>query len=67
MSMQHEAGRSHNHPDRRRFLKASGAITAITIIGTGTISSIAYADALTKGAARQAESRRHFSANEEGQ
>src|SRR6202790_4599931 len=33
---------------RRDFLKASGAITAMAFIGTGTLSSIAYADALTK-------------------
>jgi carbonic anhydrase len=33
---------------RRRFLKLSGAITAMTLVGAGTLSSIAYADALTK-------------------
>src|ERR1700676_500394 len=33
---------------RRRFLRASGAITAMAFLGTGMLSSIAYADALTK-------------------
>ena len=48
MSAQHETGQPHNHPHRRGFLKASGAITGMAFIGTGTLSSIAYADALTK-------------------
>jgi carbonic anhydrase len=33
---------------RRSFLKASGAITAMTFVSAGALSSIAYADALTK-------------------
>lgn len=33
---------------RRNFLKFSGAITAMTLVGAGALSSIAYADALTK-------------------
>jgi carbonic anhydrase len=33
---------------RRSFLKASAAITAMTFIGTGALSGIAHADALTK-------------------
>jgi carbonic anhydrase len=33
---------------RRSFLKASGAITAMAFVGAGALSSIAYADALTK-------------------
>ena len=37
-----------NHLHRRGFLIASGAITAMAFVGTGTLSSIAYADALTK-------------------
>jgi carbonic anhydrase len=48
MSAQHETGQPHNHPHRRSFLKASGAITAMAFIGTGMLGSIAYADALTK-------------------
>jgi len=36
------------HPHRRNFLHASGAITAMAFVGTGTLSSFAYADALTK-------------------
>jgi len=36
------------HPPRRSFLQASGAITAMAFVGTGTLSTIAYADALTK-------------------
>ena len=47
MSAQHEAGQPPEHLRRRSFLKASGAITAMTLVGTGTLSSIAYADALT--------------------
>ena len=34
--------------NRRSFLKASGAITATALVGAGALSSIAYADALTK-------------------
>ena len=37
-----------DHFHRRSFLKASGAITAMTFVGSGALSSIAYADALTK-------------------
>ena len=37
-----------DHPHRRSFLKASGAIAAMTFAGGGALSSIAYADALTK-------------------
>jgi carbonic anhydrase len=33
---------------RRSFLKATGAIAAMTFVETGALSSIAYADALTK-------------------
>ncbi len=33
---------------RRSFLKASGALTALTFVGAGALSSLAYADALTK-------------------
>jgi carbonic anhydrase len=33
---------------RRRFLKASVAITAMAFVGTGALSTIAHADALTK-------------------
>jgi carbonic anhydrase len=33
------------HP---RFLKASGATAAMVFVGTGTLSSIAHADALAK-------------------
>src|SRR5258708_37360469 len=48
MSAQHETSQPPDHPHRRSFLEASGAITALAFIGTGTLSSIAYADALTK-------------------
>ena len=37
-----------NHLHRRGFLIASGAMTAMAFVATGTLSSIAYADALTK-------------------
>jgi carbonic anhydrase len=33
---------------RRSFLKASSAVTAMAFVGAGALSSIAYADALTK-------------------
>jgi carbonic anhydrase len=43
-----EIGQPLDHLHRRNFLKASGAITAMAFAGTGALSSIAYADALTK-------------------
>jgi carbonic anhydrase len=46
MSAQHTC-KSHDHPHRRSFLKASGAFTALAF-GAGALSNIAYADALTK-------------------
>ena len=48
MSAQHKAGQFIDHPHRRSFLQASSAIAAMTFMGAGTLSSIAYADALTK-------------------
>ena len=48
MSAQHNAGQFLDHPHRRSFLQASSAIAAMTFMGAGTLSSIAYADALTK-------------------
>jgi carbonic anhydrase len=48
MSAQDGTSQPPGHPHRRSFLKASGAITAAAFVGTGTLSSIAYADALTK-------------------
>ena len=48
MCAEHEIGQSHHHLRRRSFLKASGAIAAMAFVGSGAISSIAYADALTK-------------------
>lgn len=47
MSAQHKPCRGPDHPHRRSFLQASSAITAMTFLGAGTLSSIAYADALT--------------------
>jgi carbonic anhydrase len=48
MSAQHE-GCQHPAPTHRRgFLRASGAIAAMAFVGSGTLSSIAYADALSK-------------------
>jgi carbonic anhydrase len=47
MSEEHETSQPPEHPQRRTFLKASGAITAMTLVGTGALSSIAYADTLT--------------------
>src|ERR1700676_3907891 len=48
MSAQHTIDPCTHHLHRRGFLIASGAITATALVGTGTLSSIAYADALTK-------------------
>src|ERR1700680_2538752 len=48
MSAQHGTCQSHDHFHRRSFLRTSAAITALAIVGAGALSSIAYADALTK-------------------
>src|ERR1700738_684818 len=48
MCAERETGQALDCLHRRSFLKASGAITAFAFVGTGTLSSIAYADALTK-------------------
>src|SRR6202049_2159867 len=48
MSAQHGTCQFHDHFHRRSFLRTSGAITALAIVGAGALSSIAYADALTK-------------------
>jgi carbonic anhydrase len=48
MAAQYETVRPSDHPHRRSFLRASGAITTLAFVGTGTLSSIAYAGALTK-------------------
>ena len=47
MSAQQEPCRAPDHLHRRGFLRASGAITAMALLGAGALSSIAYADALT--------------------
>jgi carbonic anhydrase len=48
MAAQYDTVRPPDQPHRRSFLKASGAITTLAFVGTGTLSSIAHADALTK-------------------
>ncbi|MGH6727977.1 MAG: carbonic anhydrase family protein [Pseudolabrys sp.] len=48
MCTEQKTGDSVDRLHRRTFLKTSGAITAMTLMGTGALSSIAYADALTK-------------------
>ena len=48
MSARRNAGQLAVHSRRRSFLQASGAITAMALVGTGTLSTIAYADALSK-------------------
>ena len=65
MSAHHGTGQPPDQPHRRSFLKTSGAITALAFVGAGTLSSIAYADALTK--AQQVDPGRHPVAHEEGQ
>jgi carbonic anhydrase len=48
MYAQDERDHPPSHPHRRSFLKDSAAITAMAFVGTGTLGSIAFADALTK-------------------
>ena len=48
MCADQESGQFLDRLHRRNFLKTSGAITAMAIVGTGVLSSIAQADALTK-------------------
>jgi carbonic anhydrase len=48
MCADQETGQPANCLHRRSFLKASGAITAMTFVGFGALSSIAHAAALTK-------------------
>jgi carbonic anhydrase len=47
MSSKTKAGPLLDHSHRRTFLRASSTITAMGFLGTGTLSSIAYADSLT--------------------
>jgi carbonic anhydrase len=48
MSAQYETCLHLHRPDRRRFLRVSCAVTATALLGAGALSSVAYADALTK-------------------
>jgi carbonic anhydrase len=48
MCAEQETGQPLHRLHRRSFLKVSGAITAMAFVGTGALSSIAHADALTK-------------------
>ena len=48
MCTERDSGQVVKHLHRRSFLKASGAIAAMTFAGAGSLGSIAYADALTK-------------------
>jgi len=48
MSGQRETFQPSDPLERRRFIKASCAISAMAFVGTGTLPSVAYADALTK-------------------
>ena len=48
MCAERETGQPLDYLHRRSFLKASGAITAMAFVVTTALSSIAYADALTK-------------------
>jgi len=47
MSVKRKSDQCPDHPQRRSFLQVSSAITAMTLLGAGTLSSVAYADALT--------------------
>ena len=66
MCTEQKIGQPVDRLHRRSFLKASGAVTAMAFIGAGALSSIAYADALTKAQRDKFSSRRHSGANEEG-
>jgi len=46
--MRRNVGQLAIHSRRRSFLKASGAFTAMAFVGAGSLSTIAYADALSK-------------------
>jgi carbonic anhydrase len=48
MCAKQETGQPLDCLHRRSFLKASGTITAMALVGTGALSGIAYADALSK-------------------
>src|ERR1700676_4236635 len=48
MALPHGSPPSFDCFHRRSFLQASSAITAMAFVSTGTLSNIAYADALTK-------------------
>lgn len=48
MSEQHQTSHCQDPEHRRGFLSASLAVTAAAFIGAGTLSELAYADALTK-------------------
>jgi carbonic anhydrase len=48
MCAEQKTSRSTDCLHRRSFLKASGAIAGMAFMGAGALSSIAYADALTK-------------------
>jgi carbonic anhydrase len=45
---EHEANQLLNPLHRRSFLKASAGIAAMALVGTGALSGVAHADALTK-------------------
>ena len=48
MCAEQETGHPVDCLHRRRFLKASAVVTAMAFLGTAALSSVAYADALTK-------------------
>lgn len=52
---------------RRSFLKVSGAITTMALVGATTFRGIAYRGCVDQGAARQTDSRRHSGAHEKWQ
>jgi carbonic anhydrase len=48
MAVQNETSLPAGHPYRRTLLKSLGAVSALALVGTGALSSVVYADALTK-------------------
>src|SRR5450432_3817766 len=48
MSAQSKYSSRPDHPYRRSFLRTSSAIAAMAFVGSGSLSSIAFADALSK-------------------
>ena len=67
MCTEHKSDQLVDRLHRRSFLKTSGAIAATAFVGAELAQQHCLRRRADQGSARQAESERHFSANEEGQ